>query len=48
MKVNLIVATTENGEIGKDNDMPWKLPNDLKHFQTVTTLGESNIHKAVY
>jgi len=43
MLVNLIVATTENGVIGKDGDMPWSLPNDLKHFQKITTLGESNI-----
>lgn len=43
MNVNLIVATTQNNVIGKDNDMPWSLPNDLKNFQKVTTLGESNI-----
>lgn len=43
MTINLIVATTENGVIGKDNDMPWKLPNDLKNFQKVTTMGEANV-----
>jgi len=43
MIVNLVVATTENGVIGKDGDMPWSMPNDLKHFQKVTTLGESNV-----
>lgn len=43
MTINLIVATTENGVIGKDGDMPWSMPADLKHFQHITTLGESNV-----
>jgi len=43
MKVNLIVATTENGVIGNNGDMPWSMPADLKHFKHITTLGESNI-----
>jgi len=38
MIVSLIVAATENGVIGKGNDMPWHLPADLKHFKK-TTLG---------
>lgn len=42
MTINLIVATTENGVIGKDGDMPWSMPADLKHFRHITTLGESN------
>jgi dihydrofolate reductase len=43
MTINLIVATTENGVIGKDGDMPWSMPADLKHFKHITTLGESNV-----
>jgi dihydrofolate reductase len=43
MIINLIVATTENGVIGKDGDMPWSMPVDLKHFKHITTLGESNV-----
>lgn len=43
MTINLIVATTKNGVIGKDGDMPWSMPADLKHFKNVTTLGECNI-----
>lgn len=43
MKTNLIVATTENGVIGLNGDMPWSMPVDLKHFKNVTTNGEVNI-----
>ena len=37
--LHLIVARTRNGVIGKDNAMPWYLPEDLKHFKR-TTLGK--------
>jgi len=43
MNINLIVATTENGVIGNNGDMPWSMPADLKHFKHITTLGESNV-----
>ena len=38
MKVSLIVAVSENGVIGKDNDLIWRLPKDIKFFKD-TTLG---------
>lgn len=34
----LVAAVSENGVIGRDGDMPWHLPADLKHFKK-TTLG---------
>lgn len=34
--ISLIVATGENGEMGKDNSLPWSLPNDLKYFKEKT------------
>ena len=37
--LHLIVARARNGVIGKDNAMPWYLPEDLKHFKR-TTLGK--------
>lgn len=36
MILSLIVAVSENGVIGKDNQLPWHLPNDLKYFKNQT------------
>ena len=36
MKLHLIFARARNGVIGKDNQMPWHLPEDLAHFKRVT------------
>jgi len=36
MKVSLIAAMAKGRVIGKDNDMPWHLPADLKHFKSLT------------
>lgn len=32
----IIAAVAGNGVIGRDNDLPWRLPSDLKHFKAVT------------
>tara|TARA_B110000503_G_scaffold143771_1_gene248358 strand:+ start:6972 stop:7472 length:501 start_codon:yes stop_codon:yes gene_type:complete len=40
MKISLIVAASENNVIGRDNDLPWKLPIDMKFF-VQTTKGHS-------
>ncbi|WP_423192237.1 dihydrofolate reductase [Cupriavidus sp. H18C2] len=36
--LTLIVARARNGVIGRDNTLPWRLPEDLQHFKR-TTLG---------
>ena len=36
MRVSLIVAMAENRVIGRDGDMPWHLPEDLKFFKKMT------------
>lgn len=35
-KLVLVVAVADNGVIGKDGRLPWKIPGDLKHFQKLT------------
>lgn len=36
MILSLIVAASENNVIGVGNALPWKLPDDLKHFKELT------------
>lgn len=36
MLKSLIVARATNGVIGRDNQLPWHLPDDLKHFRALT------------
>ncbi len=36
MKVAIIVAAAENHVIGKDNDLIWNLPKDMKFFKDTT------------
>jgi dihydrofolate reductase len=36
MRISLIVAAGENNAIGKDNQLLWHLPNDLKYFKNTT------------
>lgn len=35
-RLSIIVATSRNGVIGKDNRLPWHLPADLKRFKELT------------
>jgi dihydrofolate reductase len=34
--LSLIVAVDEGGLIGRDGGLPWRLPEDLKHFRRLT------------
>ncbi len=36
MTISLIVAVAENNVIGKNNDLPWHLPADMKFFKEKT------------
>ena len=36
MILSLLVAADENNVIGKDNKLPWHLPNDLRYFKNLT------------
>src|SRR5215212_5163195 len=36
VSLSLLVAADEKNVIGKDNKLPWHLPNDLKYFKNQT------------
>ena len=36
MTISLVVAAAENNSIGKNNQLLWHLPNDLKFFKNTT------------
>lgn len=36
LEVSFVVAVSENGVIGRDGDMPWRLSTDLKRFKSLT------------
>ncbi len=35
-KIYLVVAVASNGVIGRNGQLPWHLPEDLKHFKRLT------------
>ncbi len=37
MTISIVVAIAANNAIGKDNQLLWRLPNDLKHFKEITS-----------
>jgi len=36
MDISFIAAVARNGIIGRNNDLPWKLPDDMKFFMQTT------------
>jgi dihydrofolate reductase len=38
--VTIVVARARNGVIGRGNELPWRLPEDLRHFKA-TTMGHA-------
>lgn len=37
MKLSVIAAASENNVIGRNNDLPWSLPDDMKFFRKTTS-----------
>jgi dihydrofolate reductase len=37
MTISIIVAIAQNYAIGKNNQLLWHMPNDLKHFKQITS-----------
>lgn len=36
MELSIVVAMASNGVIGRNGDLPWRLPADLKEFKAIT------------
>jgi dihydrofolate reductase len=36
MNITLVAALAENGVIGRDNGLPWRLKSDMVHFRAIT------------
>lgn len=36
MLISIIAAVAENGVIGRDNQLPWHIPEDLRYFKEMT------------
>lgn len=34
--IALVAAVAENGVIGHQGDMPWRIPSEMKHFRRIT------------
>ena len=43
MGVNIIVAYCKGNGIGKNNALPWYIPQDLKHFSKLTKGNNNNM-----
>ena len=37
MKISIIAAIGKNRELGKNNDIPWHIPEDFKRFKQITS-----------
>lgn len=35
-EIILVLARADNGVIGRDGRLPWRLPDDLRHFKQIT------------
>jgi dihydrofolate reductase len=38
-RIVMVVAMAMNRVIGRDNDLPWRLPDDMRHFVALTSAG---------
>jgi dihydrofolate reductase len=47
-RVVMVAAVAENGVIGKDGDIPWSIPEDLRHFRATTRDNTVVMGRATY
>lgn len=48
MPVTIVAAVARNGVIGRDGDLPWHLPEDLRHFKELTMGGTLVMGRKTY
>lgn len=48
MPVTLVAAVARNGVIGRDGDLPWHLPEDLRRFKELTMGGTLVMGRKTY
>jgi dihydrofolate reductase len=48
MGVSLVVAYARNRVIGRDGELPWHLPSDMRHFRELTTGGTVVMGRKTY
>jgi len=36
MPISIVVAVSTNNVIGKNGELPWRLPEDIRHFKKIT------------
>jgi dihydrofolate reductase len=36
VRISIVAAVARNGVIGRDNAIPWRIPEDLAHFRALT------------
>jgi len=48
MSVTLVAAVADNGIIGADGGIPWRIPEDFAHFKTLTMGGVLVMGRATY
>lgn len=46
--VSIIVAVDTNGGFGKDGEIPWNIPEDMKHFKETTKGGVCIMGRRTY